>query len=409
MTIRRAGLWALSLLGLVVAFVFAKVQGGFMGWFIFSFLFVLCFYEVTTALVGLRLISTDRKLSATRLSAGHVLKIQIRVSKRGWWPIFWLRIKDDLPQRWAFAVQGAERVLLPLWARDFELTYQINNIQRGVYRIGDTTLESGDLLGLMSQHRVHQRADSVIVYPQVVPVRGWSTKHPEELGMREATRRRSEESTNVLGVRDYIPGDRLSRIHWPATARTGTLLAKEFEMHVSSELLFVVDVSAESYRGQDANIFELAMTTTASLMKYAYERHRKFSLTLHGETLQRFPAGSDEALFLHGLEGLAMASPNGRTPFPQSLLRIAQEAPGGTIIVVVSPRLDKQVVVTAEEMRRRTPLEWFAPVIQNELTGQQRTSIRFLESMRVPVYPLRQADQLSHLVRGGGHHARTAD
>ena len=223
--------------------------------------------------------------------------------------------------------------------------------------------------------------------------------------MRESTRRRSEESTNVLGVRDYVPGDRLSRIHWPATARRGALLAKEFEMHVSSDLLFVPDVSMMSYRGLDPAIFELAMTVVASLLKHAYERHRKFSLTLHGNTLQRFPSGSDEALFLHCLEALAVASPDGKTPFAQSLLRIAQEAPAGTIVVVVSPSLDKQMVVTAEQMRRRTPLEWFAPIVQNELTADQRNSIRLLESMRVPVYPLRQAEQLSQLVRGGGHHA----
>lgn len=405
MTIRRAGLWGLALLGLIVAFVFAKVEGGFLAWFIFSFVFIICLYELFTALTGLRYVSSERKLSATRVSAGQSLQIHIDIRRRGWWPIFWLRIRDDLPGRWAFAVQGGERVLLPLWAREFQFSYQINNVQRGVYRIGNTSLQSGDLLGLMTQQRVYDRSDSVIVYPRVVPVRGWSNVHPEELGMRESTRRRSEESTNVLGVRAYVPGDRLSRIHWPATARSGTLLAKEFEMHVSSEILFVPDVSAESYRGLESGIFELAMTTVASLMKYVYERHRKFGLTLHGDTLQRFPAGSDEALFMHCLEALAMAGPAGKTPFSQSLLRIAQEAAAGTIVVAVSPRLDKQMVITVEQLRRRTPVEWFAPMVQHELTSVQRSSIQLLESMRVPVYPLRQSEQLSQLVRGGGHHA----
>lgn len=405
MTLRRAGLWGLALIGLVVAFVFAKVEGGFIAWFIFSFLFVICLYELFTALTGLRFVSCDRKISATRISAGQSLLIQIDVRRRGWWPVFWLRVQDDLPRRWALAVQGGDRVLLPLWAREFQFSYRINNVQRGVYRIGDTSLQSGDLLGLMTQQRVYDRSDSVIVYPRVVPVRGWANVHPEELGMRESTRRRSEESTNVLGVRDYVPGDRLSRIHWPATARWGALLAKEFEMHVSSELLFVPDVSAQSYQGLESGIFELAMTTVASLMKYVYERHRKFGLTMHGDTLQRFPAGSDEALFMHGLEALAMAGPNGKTPFSQSLLRIAQEAAAGTIVVAVSPRLDKQIVITAEQMRRRTPIEWFAPIVQNELTTEQRSSIHLLESMRVPVYPLRQSEQLSPLVRGGGQNA----
>lgn len=402
---RRFGMAAFVAACVAVTFVFAQVQGGFFAWFLFAFVIVIAAYETATGWIGLHGVTSTRKLSATRLSAGQMLQIHVEINRKGWWPLFWLRVEDDLPQRFQLKVHGAQRVLLPLWLTRLEYAYRISGLQRGVYRIGDTTLETGDMLGILSRKRHYHRSDVVTVYPRVVPVRGWTGVQPEELGLHEATRRRSDESTTVLGVRDYVPGDRLSRIHWRATARRGTLLAKEFEMYVSSELVFVPDLSQETYRGLDGNVFELVMTTTASLLKFAYERRRKFGMLLVGRSARTFAAGTDEALFMRCMEELAMASPDAPRGFPEILKRAAQEVPMGSMLVVVSPQLTRASVVAAEQIRRRTPIEWFAPLVQNELTVEQRQSVQALHSIRISSYPIRVAEQLSQLKRGGSTRA----
>jgi len=405
MRIRWFGIGVLLVACVGGTFVFGQVQGGFFAWFLFAFVLVLSLYEMVTGVVGLRGVISTRKFSATRLSAGQMLQIHVDIERTGWWPLFWLRVQDELPPRFEFDVQGGERVLLPLWAKQLNYSYRISGLQRGVYRIGDTILETGDMLGILSLKRQYQRSDVVTVYPRVVPIRGWAGVQPEELGLHEATRRRSDESTTVLGVRDYVPGDRLSRIHWRATARRGTLLAKEFEMYVSSELVFVPDLSQETYRGLDGHVFELVMTTVASLIKFAYERRRKFGMLLVGGAPRRLAAGMDEALFLHCMEELAMASPDAPQRFPEILQRAAQEAPMGSMLVVVSPHLTRAATVAAEQIRHRTQVEWFAPLAQNELTQEQRVSLQALHSMRIPSYAIRTAEQLSTLKRGGSPRA----
>lgn len=402
---RRTTLWLLLVaVVLFVVYAFAKIQGGFFPWFLFYFLCALAIYELITTTVGLRFVNTMRTLSAHRLSAGQALIINIQGERRGLWPLFWLRISEDLPERWLFHVQGADTVLQPLWKRDFSLTYKINGVQRGLYVVGNTTVETGDLLGLVKSQWVEKRREEVLVYPSVYPVRGWSGYQPEELGLRHPTRRRAEESTNVLGVREYIPGDRLSRIHWPASARRGALQAKEFELHVSSEMMFIPDLAQSSFRGANQALFELEMSMTASLMKHAYELHRMFAATLHGKQLTKFPTGCDEALFLRCMEALALADADGSVSFEKSLVRIAQETPMGTTLVVVSPRLDRDVAVAADIVRQRAQVEWFVPVPaeQGELTESQRQGLSMLQSARVNVYLIGSAEQLSSLKRGGG-------
>lgn len=403
---RATTLFGLSFVLFVSAYVFAMVQGGFLPWFVFYFVTTLLLYEIATFVIGVRYTVTSRHVSAKRLTAGQTLDVDIAVERRGLWPLFWLRVTDDLPPRWVFQTQGGEQVLQPLWARHMNFRYRVAGLQRGIYRIGNTKITTGDLLGIIQQQRMDERRDEILVYPRVVPVRGWAGNHPEELGLRQPTRRRTNESANVIGVRDYVPGDRLSRIHWPASARKGTLQAKEFELHVSSELMFVPDLAQSSFQIATPSTFELEMTIVASLIKHTYELRRMFGLTLHGAKLTQFPAGMDEALFMRSMAALAIANADCGVDFPNSLTRIAQETPRGATLVVVSPRLNREAAVAAELIRRRAQVEWFVPIDHTELTADERQGLKMLQAARVNVYLIGSPAQLGSLQRGGGmHHA----
>ena len=382
-------------------FSFAMVNGGFLSWFLFYFYLAVFLYEFVTWFSVLHGITAERTVSATRLSAGQTLEVRVTLQRnRSPWPLIWLRIGQELPSKWQLKAQGPNQVVQPLWTKHVEQTYHVPGLERGVYVLGETVLESGDVLGLLRRQRVFPHHHEIIVYPSVVSVRGWTGKHPEEAGLRQPTRRRAEESSNVLGVRDYVPGDRLSRIHWPASARRGMLQAKEFELHVTGELLFIPDLSQVSFSGHES-LFELEMTVVASLMKYAFELHRRFGAALHAEKLTSFPAGTDEALFLRCMEALAMAKPTGKVDFTQTLVRIAQEAPRGSTLVVVSPRLDREVAVAAAMARRNANIEWFGPLNHATLNEQERTGLRMLQAGRVNVHLIRSANQLTTLQRGG--------
>lgn len=388
-------------IGLIPAlFVFGMVNGGFFSWFMFYVYLVLFLYEVVTWFTVLTGVHAERSISAARLTAGQTLQVTLQIAHNSWWPLIWLRIRQDLPTRWRFHAQGAGQVMQPFWARNVEFTYEIKGLERGVYVLGHTLLESGDVLGMIRRRRVFGHHHEIVVYPSIVTVRGWAGTRPEESGLRQPTRRRAEESTNVLGVRDYVPGDRLSRIHWPASARRGLLQAKEFELHVTGELLFIPDLSNSSFAGQ-ANLFELEMTIVASLMKYSYELHRRFGAALYAEKLTSFPAGTDEALLMRCMEALAMAEPNGKVEFAQSLVRIAQEAASGTTLVVVSPRLSREVAVASVLAGRNARIEWFAPIQRTNLSEEEREGLRMLQAARVNVHLIRSAEQLSELQRGG--------
>jgi uncharacterized protein (DUF58 family) len=56
----------------------------------------------------------------------------------------------------------------------------------------------------------------------------------------------------VRGVRDYTPGDPLRHVHWPATARLGGVMVKEFEQPERPRLELVVDLRGPATAAEHA-------------------------------------------------------------------------------------------------------------------------------------------------------------
>lgn len=55
-----------------------------------------------------------------------------------------------------------------------------------------------------------------------------------------------DDPSEIFGIREYVPGDPVSRMHWKLSSRTGTLMMKEFSLPIEKNLLLFVDYAPES-------------------------------------------------------------------------------------------------------------------------------------------------------------------
>ena len=76
---------------------------------------------------------------------------------------------------------------------------------------------------------------------------------PELFGVwGEGTPRQAAVGDVVRGVRDYVPGDPVRRVHWPTTARRGDLVVKEVEEPGAPRLVIVLDLGGGGLAGEMA-------------------------------------------------------------------------------------------------------------------------------------------------------------
>src|SRR5438094_6216291 len=72
------------------------------------------------------------------------------------------------------------------------------------------------------------------------------------------------------GVREYIPGDPLRRMHWKSTARTGRLSVIEFEESRSINVVLALDLSRIAHFGEGRqSTLEYLIRAAASIAQSA--------------------------------------------------------------------------------------------------------------------------------------------
>ena len=142
-------------------------------------------------------------------------------------------------------------------------TYQVSGGQRGYHRIGPLTSPAATCSGWI---RSPPRGRTAVISPFTRACSHPTVAHPLESSHRRSafTKRIYEDATRIVGVRDYLPGDPLSKIHWKASAHSGELATKMCEPSSSVEVHMLLNLFHADYP-EGGDEVELACTTAASI------------------------------------------------------------------------------------------------------------------------------------------------
>jgi uncharacterized protein (DUF58 family) len=221
---------------------------------------------------------------------GDEVRVVVKVKNTGMLPVPWLLLEDLLPasaltQKPPRIKVKGKRIQLKMLRPGAEITvkYHIKCLMRGYHQVGPLLLESGDLFGLHRRYRIDAEPSYLLVYPRVVGLQGYDLASRRPIGDVQLVHRLFEDPTRNAGVRPYQPGDPLNRVHWGATARTGTLHSKIYEPSTLAGATLVLDFHKGSYpkRGEPHRS-ELAVTATVSLANAVFELGQQIGLVTNG-------------------------------------------------------------------------------------------------------------------------------
>jgi uncharacterized protein (DUF58 family) len=226
---------------------------------------------------------------------GETIPVTVKVKNESWLPVPWVLMEDLLPQAHGLTPEGmggprlkivkGRRMRLSMLrpGGQVSLEYRLELRMRGYYQIGPLVLESGDLFGLHRRYRALTEPHFLLVCPKVVPLQGYELASRRPVGEIRLAHRLFEDPTRIGGVREYQRGDPLNRVHWRATARTGTLHSKMYEPSSIAGATIVLDFHKAGYpsRGEPFRS-ELAATAAASLANTVYETGQQVGLVTNG-------------------------------------------------------------------------------------------------------------------------------
>ena len=157
-----------------------------------------------------------------------------------------------------------------LWYQQVRFTRELVARHRGVYRVGQTQMKVGDLMGFFPRQKPTEGDIEVIVYPRLVPLKPFTLPSRDFFGVPGA-KTPVQDPIYILGTRDYQYGQPARYIHWKASARHNRLQEKVFEPSEQKKVLLAVEVG----QFQQANAFENFERTLEVAGSLAVEYHRQ--------------------------------------------------------------------------------------------------------------------------------------
>jgi uncharacterized protein (DUF58 family) len=226
----------------VLFFLGTNVQAGW--------LFVLAAFLVGTALAGIVLPGAMvRRLRVERRGPEEVnqldevrLDLVVTNTSRG------MRLAIQIEDEHLEDTRVFVAALRP--HQSMEVTTSRRALRRGSIVTEEVTLRTVAPFGVAERHRRIAVPGTTLVLPAVVPLGPLSFLEPAAtLDRAIHPAPRMGHGPEYLGVREYRPGDSMRHVHWPSTARTGTVMVREFEEETTRRLAIVVDTSQDGGRG----------------------------------------------------------------------------------------------------------------------------------------------------------------
>ena len=250
---RRPAPSSLSLPGLVLAllaaalYLIARSTGA--GWDIVILAALVGVFVLGAIWPGLTLPTVRARVAAsTDAMVGRPLPVQVQLRGRSTALRVRVRLDRDGGSGWTHADAPCRGDVTVVPAH------------RGVVRAVFVEIHSAGPLGLVAWRK---RLRVTLDAPVDVAPKPMITRYVPPSGAQPVVRAdphtgaRGHETTR--GVRDYVDGDPIRLVHWPSTARTGSVMVRELEGPEQPRLLLVVDL-----RGAPSEA-ELAASCAAGL------------------------------------------------------------------------------------------------------------------------------------------------
>lgn len=239
--------------------------------------------------------------------AGESVDVGLLVHNAGWIPRFALELDDEnLPDLYRDESTNLVMSVSPGFVQKPHYAGVFG--RRGMHVLENLLVTSAFPFGLMRMTRRLSFRNEILVYPR--PAR--LSEEFERRIMRSArfygeSSVASRGQEEVYGVREYLPGQNVGRIHWRTTARTGKPMILELEGRQDASFVLLLDTFPIGDAGSLRQRLESAIGLIAGLTYFLTHQGVLFRFAWHGSNLQSSQPGRGDAHYHAIMERLAQA------------------------------------------------------------------------------------------------------
>jgi uncharacterized protein (DUF58 family) len=239
-----------------------------------------------------------------------------------------------------------------------EVRYLVLARRRGVHTLGPLLEERTDPFGIASRTVRHDVVTELLVHPRVHALRLPDSRIREQRANSMVPRFSEDPLADFRSLREYQVGDDPRRVHWPSSARTGTLLVRDqFEVRRTSRTVVLETLDTALSAEQFEEAAEIAASICCESLRQGLDITLRTRDSSHpGRTV---PLRSRQQV----LDLLARVQrTSAELTVPVAALRLSRAATDRLIVIATAnSELVKSVGVTERTERRSTIIAFGPP------------------------------------------------
>ena len=304
--------------------------------------------------LSLRELNYKRIMSQNRIFKGESVSLTIELSNMKPIPLSRIDIDDDIPED--LEIAGTELLHSPnpktmkmrhstslSWYEKVRWEYRLTGTKRGYFKLGPSSITSGDVFGLFDCFEKRDSDDYVLVYPTVVSLPNIGLPELRPLGEMENGIRMFHDPSRPSGIRDYQDGDPMKTIDWKSTARSTTLKVRTFEPSSSHTVILIVaiETALRFWEGYSVANLERIITAASSIASYCADKGYSIGFFSNGTPIlsdrpMDVPASSSVDQLMIILEVLATIRPLPMGSMTENLSTSSKTFPTGSTLVITA-------------------------------------------------------------------------
>ena len=288
--------------------------------------------------------SEDRPVEEEPLEIQCDLVVEGRVGR--------LQLALDLPPGLEPTGKGCSIKLRPKPGDPLSVTFEATPKRWGVYRLPPLTVTAQDPLSLFTFTGTAGDRQRVRVYPSWGRLRRLVPPLRTQVYAGNRTARQHGEGLEFADIRAFVPGDRVRRINWRVTARTGVPFINDFHMERNADVIIFVDSFTEMGVGHDSLLSLTVRAATSIAEGHLRERDRVGVIGFGGLLRWLLPGMGTQHLYrvvetLLDTEVVASYAWRAIDVIPARVL------PPAATVIALSPLLDPRTVGALADLQHR--------------------------------------------------------
>lgn len=299
---------------LIITFTFVYYYGGKVPNMFFYTVLVLPIVSYIYMLIGYFMLKYEQSLDNDLIFKGDKVTFTVNITNRSFFILPYISISFLNDKGGVIQKHKINNISLqPFSNREVSIDYIYK--YRGDFKLGVSTIEVQDFLGIFKFTLKNKNPLYITVYPQIIDIdefylsSGYLSDNVSSIGGGQ------EDISTIEEINKYNYGDSLRKIHWKLTAKTNELMIREYEKIGSRSAILILDLQSNNFEVEkNAAIEDKLLETTIAILRYCIYNDAEVKLIYDSKGINAINY-SNSLDFQKAYEALAKVEFNQKTSF----------------------------------------------------------------------------------------------